>query len=156
MSTEYEIDNLDRQILELLQLDARTPFIEIARKLLVSGGTIHQRYDKLKKMGVIKGTKLIIDERKLGLDVTVLLGIHLKSAKELPRVIERLTTFPQVVETYYTTGKYALIVKIHTKNIKDFHLFLVQDLQSIEAIQSTESFISLDVPIKRDINVEFA
>ena len=60
MKENYEIDNLDRQILAQLLKDARTPFLEIARKLIVSGGTIHQRIEKLKKFIKVKlyGEKL--------------------------------------------------------------------------------------------------
>ncbi|MBG60029.1 MAG: transcriptional regulator AsnC [Halobacteriovoraceae bacterium] len=151
MKENYEIDNLDRQILAQLLKDARTPFLEIARKLIVSGGTIHQRIEKLKKMGVIEGSKFELNLQKLGYDVTVFLGIHLTNAKDLNMVIEKLKAMPEVVEAHYTTGNYALLVKLHTKSIRDFHAFLAERLQSIEAIQSTESFISLDQPIKREI-----
>ena len=151
MGEKYEIDNVDRKILSCLLEDARQPFLEIARKLVVSGGTIHQRVDKMKKMGVIEGNKVQINFEKLGYDVTVFLGIHLSSARELAKVIKQLEKMPEVVEAHYTTGNYALLVKLHTKSIRDFHSFLAERLQAIEAIQSTESFISLDQPLKRDI-----
>ena len=52
---EYQIDSLDRKILGLLRADSRLPYLEIARELGVSGGTIHQRMAKLKEHGVVKG-----------------------------------------------------------------------------------------------------
>lgn len=151
MAEKYEIDSVDRQILGFLLNDARLPFLEIARKLIVSGGTVHQRIDKMKKLGIIEGSKFTLNLQKLGYDVTVFLGIHLTNAKDLGSVIKALEKMPEVVEAHYTTGNYALLIKLHTKSIKDFHSFLAERLQSIEAIQSTESFISLDQPIKRDI-----
>jgi len=60
---------------------------------------------------------------------------------------------PEVVEAHFTTGGFALLIKVHTKSISDFHHFLSQKLQSIEAVQSTESFISLDAPIMKDISL---
>jgi Lrp/AsnC family transcriptional regulator for asnA, asnC and gidA len=153
MSEKYEIDRLDRQILSILQRDARTPFIEIARQLVVSGGTIHQRMEKLKQIGVVEGSKINLNLQKLGFDVTVFLGIHLKSTRDLNQVIDELKSLPEVVESYYTTGNYALLIKVQTASIQDFHQFLAKKLQSIEAIQSTESFISLDQPINRDIQL---
>jgi Lrp/AsnC family transcriptional regulator for asnA, asnC and gidA len=154
MQENYQIDDVDKAILTHLLNDARIPYLEIARKLIVSGGTIHQRIDKLKKLGIIEGSKVRINLQKLGYDVTVFLGIHLKSTKDLSNVIETLNTFPEVVEAYYTTGNYALLVKIHTKSIADFHNFLANKLQSMDAIQATESFISLNQPINRDISLE--
>ncbi len=154
MQENYQIDDVDKAILTHLLNDARIPYLEIARKLIVSGGTIHQRIDKLKKMGIIEGSKVRVNLKKLGFDVTVFLGIHLKSTKDLGSVIDTLQSFPEVVEAYYTTGNYALLIKIHTKSISDFHGFLANKLQSMEAIQATESFISLNQPINKDISLE--
>ena len=90
MDQNYQIDRLDRQILNILAEDARTPFIEIARQILVSGGTIHQRVDKLKKMGIITGSQFKIDFQKLGYDVTVFLSINLKSTKKSTEVVREM------------------------------------------------------------------
>lgn len=119
------------------------PFLEIARKLLVSGGTIHQRIEKLKESGVIIGSSINVNYKKLGLGVTVLLGIHLNTAKSINMVMDKLDQLSEVTEVYYTTGNYALIVKVLTKDIDHFHNFLVKKLQSIDEIRSTESFICL-------------
>ena len=119
--------------------------------MLVSGGTIHQRVDKLKQLGVITGSQFTVNYQKLGYDVTVFLSIHLKSSKDSASVIEMMKQMPQIVEVYYTTGNFAFLVKVRTKSIEDFHLFLANELQSIDSIQSTESYISLAQPINRDV-----
>jgi len=151
MEDSYEIDNLDKRILAMLQEDARTPFVEIARCLVVSGGTIHQRVDRMKKLGIIKGSKFVVDYGKLGYDVTVLLGVHLKNAKDCEVVLQNLKMFDEIVGAYYTTGNYALIIRVVTKTIRDYHSFLTNKLQAIKEIQSTESFICMDTPIDRDV-----
>ena len=111
------------KILDILQKDARTPYLEIARKLVVSGGTVHQRMDRLKSLGIVKGSKIELDYSKLGYDVTVMLGLHLKSAKELPRVIDRLKKFDEVVEP--TTQLAVLLVcKSANKNHSKVSHFL--------------------------------
>lgn len=153
MEEIYHIDNLDRKILSLLQHDGRLPYTDIAKKLTVSPGTIHQRINKMTEAGIIKGTRLILDYQRLGFDVTTLLGLYLKSAKDLNKVLDKLKSMKEVVDVYYTTGSYALIIKIHHKTIKDYHQFLVDKLQSIPEIQSTESFICLDQPIERALYV---
>lgn len=148
-----KIDKLDRDILELLQKDGRMAYTDIAKKLIVSHGTVHQRINKLTELGIIQGSKIILDYSKLGYDVTTLLGIHLKSAKDQGKVIEKLRMMKEVVDVYYTTGAYALIIKVHNKNIKDFHHFLADKLQNIAEIQSTESFICLDQPLSRHLTI---
>ncbi|EQC51567.1 Lrp/AsnC ligand binding domain-containing protein [Bacteriovorax sp. DB6_IX] len=150
---KYEIDSLDIKILNYLRKDARMPFIEMARKLFVSGGTIHQRVEKLKEAKIITGSSIQLDHKKLGFDVTVLLGVHLKNAKDVEKVINELNKLDEVVEAYYTTGSYALIVKILVNDIEHFHNFLIKKLQSIDEVQSTESFISLKQVIKKDVSL---
>lgn len=151
MGENYQIDDTDRKILAYLQQDARMPYLDIARKLIVSGGTIHQRVDKMKKMGVIKGSRIEVDYQKLGQDVTVFLGVHLTSGRDLNDTIEKLKDFREITEVYYTTGDYALLIKVCTQSIQDFHHFLVEKLQTLESIRATESFVILDTPIHRDI-----
>jgi Lrp/AsnC family transcriptional regulator for asnA, asnC and gidA len=151
MQEKYQIDSVDRQILTILMQDARTPYLEIARKLIVSGGTIHQRIEKMKEAGILEGSTLKLNLKNLGYDVTVFLGVHLNSSKNLNKVIKKLKTYPEVLEAHYTTGNYALLLKVCTKSINDFHKFLIEKLQTIEEVQSTESFISMDQPISKDI-----
>lgn len=151
MDHKYQIDSVDRQILSYLMQDARMPYLEIARKMIVSGGTIHQRVEKMRDAGIIEGSTLRLNLQNLGYDVTVFLGVHLKSTKGLQSVIKQLRGFDEVVEAHYTTGNFALLVRINTKSIRDFHHFLAHKLQSITDVQSTESFISLDQPIAKDI-----
>jgi Lrp/AsnC family transcriptional regulator for asnA, asnC and gidA len=153
MDENHQIDILDRKILDLLQLDGRMAYTEIAKKLTISHGTVHQRMARLEEIGIIKGTSIIIDYQKIGYDVTTLLGIHLKSAKDQAKVIDRLKAMKEVVEVYYTTGAFALIIKVHNRNIKDFHHFLSDKLQGIPEIQSTESFVCLDHPLSRTLKI---
>tara|TARA_Y100000768_G_C23983335_1_gene687211 strand:+ start:680 stop:1141 length:462 start_codon:yes stop_codon:yes gene_type:complete len=152
LDEKYQIDSVDRQILNFLMTDARTPYLEIARKLIVSGGTIHQRVERMKTAGIITGSSLNLSYKNLGYDVTVFLGIHLTSSKELGSVIKQLSKLPEVVEAHYTTGNYALLLKVLMRNISDFHYFLANKIQEIEAVRATESFISLDQPIQKDIS----
>ena len=147
------IDTLDRKILGLLLQDARMPYLEIARRLVVSGGTIHQRIQRMTKMGLIEGSRIVLNTRALGMDVLAIVGIHLTSAQGNRRVIQELLQFPEVIEAYYTTGNYALMVKICVPTIEKFHQFLSGKLQIIGDIQSTESFICLDRPIHREVQV---
>lgn len=151
MSEKYEFDSVDYEILSILQNDARTPYLEIARKLIVSGGTVHQRIDKMKQAGIILGSKLVLDTKKLGLDVTVFLGIHLTDSSVLDDVLEAMRKIKEITEVHYTTGSYGLLIKIQTKTIGDFHQLLINKLQQIRGIRATESFISLDNPIYREV-----
>lgn len=144
------IDDLDRAILNRLQEDSRISFQEIARELIVSGGTIHVRVNKMKEEGIIQGSKLVIDFQKLGLEVTSFVGINLASAGDYPSALKKLKKFPEITEVHYTTGNYSMFVKVVTKSTKDLHHFLTEKLQPIPEVHSTETLISLDSPVVRD------
>ena len=107
----HNIDNLDQQILRVLTKDARTPYAEMAKNFGVSPGTIHVRVEKMRQSGIIEGTKVKINERKLGYDVCGFIGIILKSAKDYDKVIKKLEAIDEVVEAYYTTGNYSILKK---------------------------------------------
>jgi Lrp/AsnC family transcriptional regulator for asnA, asnC and gidA len=147
----YQIDDVDRQIMKTLQKDARTPFLEIARDLGVSGGMIHQRVDRLKASGHIVGSKFVLDPVKLGYGVTALVGVHLTRAQDYPDLLKHLQKFPTVVEAHYTTGTYAIMIKVCAKDMQGLYDFLTNKLQRIEGVRSTETFICLSSPIERNV-----
>ena len=108
--------------------------------------------DKLiEHLGIIEGTKVRINERKLGYDVCCFIGIILKSAKDYDKVIKQLESIDEVVEAYYTTGNYSIFIKVMTHTIAELHSVLATKIQLIDEIQSTETLISMQNPILRDI-----
>lgn len=147
---DYQLDEVDREILKRLIEDSRTSFQEIARELIVSGGTVHVRVNKMREAGIITGSKMKIDFTKLGLEVSAFVGINLRSAGDYKSALDKLDVLPEIVEVHYTTGNYSMFVKVLAKNTKELHLFLIEKLQAIPEIQSTETLISLDNPISRD------
>lgn len=150
---EFKFDKVDQGILNRLLDDSRRPFQDIAREMIISGGTVHVRVNKMKEAGIIKGSKLVVDFSKLGMEVVAFVGVNLVSAKDYPVALKKLKKFPQITEVHYTTGTYSMFVKVVTKSTRDLHLFLIEKLQSISEIQSTETLISLDSPIMRDPEV---
>jgi Lrp/AsnC family transcriptional regulator for asnA, asnC and gidA len=151
MLPKYELDSLDYKILSQLQKDGRKPYLEIARELVVSGGTIHQRVQKMEEAGVLKGFSVVIDHARLGSTVTVMVGLHLKNAKDCTPVLSLMEKFPEVIEAHFTTGNYSLMIKVATATIQDYYDFLTNKLQTLKEIRATESFICLASPMVRDI-----
>lgn len=145
------LDDLDLQILDVLIKDSRTPYLEIARQCHVSGGTIHVRMKKMEEMGIIKGTKLIIDNSKLGYDVCCFIGIFLERASSFDHALTQLSNINEIVELHYTTGEYSIFIKVICKSINDLQNLLRTKIQAVDGIQRTDTFISLFQPIDRNI-----
>ncbi|MGO4999305.1 transcriptional regulator AsnC [Oceanisphaera sp. W20_SRM_FM3] len=147
----YQIDNLDKSILMALMDNARAPYAELAKRFAVSPGTIHVRVEKMKQAGIIQGTRVQVSSKKLGYDVCCFIGIILKSARDYPAALAKLEQLEEVVEAYYTTGQYNIFIKVMTHSIDELQQVLVHRLQTIDEIQSTETLISLQQPIDRDV-----
>lgn len=153
MGAKLMIDQLDNKILSALMNEAKTPYADLARQFGVSPATIHVRIEKLKSQGIIQGTHLTVDPKALGFDVVCFIGIKLNSASDYPDVLERLKRIHAVTEAYYTTGQYSILIKIMTRSIEDLQWLLIDQIQSIESIQSTETLISLQNGIQRQISL---
>ena len=152
MSENYQIDKLDKKILRALMENARIAYAELGKRFEVSPGTIHVRVEKMKQAGVIEGTRVQVNAKKLGFDVCCFVGINLKSAGDYHQVVAMLKQFDEVVEAYYTTGQYSIFVKLMTQSIEQLQWVLIDKIQAIEQVQSTETLISLQNPIDRDVN----
>ena len=147
------IDNLDKNILRTLMDNARVSYADIAKQHGVSPATIHVRVEKMRKAGIIKGAKLKVDARKLGYDVTCFIGIILKQAGDYPRTLAKLEALPEVTEAFYTTGQYSIFIKVMVRSIDDLQQLLIERIQAIDEIQSTDTLISLQNPIAREVAV---
>jgi Lrp/AsnC family transcriptional regulator, regulator for asnA, asnC and gidA len=146
-----KIDGIDKIIIKSLVNDARTPILSIAREVGVSGAAIHQRLRKLEKSNLIEGYKMVINPKALGYTTTAFVGIFLEASNLYSSAIKRLKEIPEIVESHYTTGNYAIFIKIMCKNNEDLMHLLNKDIQNIEGISRTETFISLDQQIDRQI-----
>lgn len=152
-NTHYEIDDLDKSILTELLENANMPYTEIAKKLIVSPGTIHVRMKKMEEQGVVMGATVLLDAHKLGYDLTSFLGVHLEHGSDYEEVIEELKAIPEVTEAYFTTGAYSIFIKIHCKNTQHLYDVLNHKIQSIKSVMRTETLICLTESIKRPIKL---
>jgi Lrp/AsnC family transcriptional regulator, regulator for asnA, asnC and gidA len=151
MSQNLEIDKTDLQILSLLMENASLPYTDIAKKISVSGGTIHVRMKKMEQMGIVKGSQLNIDYSKLGYDITAFIGVYLERSEFYDIAAKDFKKIPEVVNVHYTTGNYSMFVKIVCKDTLHLRQVLHDKIQKVSGIQRTETFISLEETINRNI-----
>jgi len=149
----YQLDNTDLAILNILMQDARRPFTEVAEEVFVSPGTVHVRMRKMEKLGLIKNSQLQVDLSKLGLDVTAFLGVYLQKSSLYDDVVKALKAIPEIVDCHYTTGAYSMFVKIICKDTNHLKNILHDFIQPIEGIERTETFISLEESINRQVQL---
>lgn len=143
---KYNLDEVDHQILDMLIDNARTPFTDIAKKLLVSAGTIHVRVKKMEEEGVIKGSTLTLNYEKMGYAFIAHIGIYLERTSMTKAVIEDLRSIANVTVAYVTAGKFNIFCKIRAKDTEDAKNIIFQ-IDDIEGVSRTETMISLEESI---------
>ncbi len=146
MNANYHIDDVDKQILNYLIKNTRTPFTEIAKKMNVSAGTIHVRVKKMEDAGIIKGTTLIVDYAKMGYDFIAYVGILLTKSNKTQMVLEKLNNIPEVTVASVISGKYNIFCKIRAQDTNDAKE-VIYKIDEIEDVLRTESMISLEEAI---------
>ena len=151
----HNLDSLDKKILKLIAEDARIPFLEVARSCNVSGAAIHQRIQKLNNMGVLKGSKFIIDPEKIGYETCAYMGLNLKNPEKFDAVVDELKKIPEVVECHYTTGDYDMFIKIYAVN--NHHLLnIIHDRLQPLGLSRSETIISFNSAFSRQLDCRHA
>ncbi|MDA0379690.1 MAG: winged helix-turn-helix transcriptional regulator [Bacteroidetes bacterium] len=143
---KIKLDEIDHQILDMLIDNTRIPYTDIAKKLLISAGTVHVRVKKMEDAELIQGSSLTLDYEKLGYSFIAYIGIFLEKTHQTKFVLERLEEIPFVTVAHITTGKFNIFCKIrardttHAKNI----IFKIDD---IDGVSRTETMISMEESI---------
>jgi Lrp/AsnC family transcriptional regulator for asnA, asnC and gidA len=150
-----KIDNLDKKILSILSKNARIPFKDVAAECNVSRAAIHQRVQRLIDNDVITGSGFDVNPKSLGYRTCTYVGITLERGNMYKEVVKQLEKIPEVVECHFTTGPYTMLVKLFARDNEQLMHLLNGQLQEIPGVMATETLISLEQNIKREIPVHF-
>lgn len=148
------IDNLDKKILGVLSQNARMPFKDVATECGISRAAVHQRVLHLQERGVITGSSFDINPKALGYSTCTYIGLNLERGSMYKNVVARLQAIPEIVECHFTTGSYTMLIKLYAKDNEQLMDLLNNKLQTIPGVVSTETLISLEQSIKREIWID--
>jgi Lrp/AsnC family transcriptional regulator for asnA, asnC and gidA len=143
------IDEIDLKILRILIEDAKVSYGEIGEQVFLSPGAVHTRVKKMETSGIITGSSISVDTKKLGWDIAAFLGIYLEKSEQYDEVALHLKTIPEIVSINYTTGNYSVFVKLMCRDTAHLRSVLHDKIQKIQGIQRTETFISLEESLSR-------
>ena len=147
------IDALDLKILGIISVNARIPFKDVAAVCGVSRAAIHQRVQRLIEAGVITGSGYTVCPKSIGYSTCTYVGIKLERGSMYKRVAAELDKIPEIVECHFTTGSYTMLLKLYARDNEQLMDLLNNKLQAIPGVVSTETLISLEQSIKREIPV---
>ncbi len=137
MKKEKALDEIDKNILRILQNDARTSYRKIQEELGISIGTIHNRISKLRNTGIIEGFTLRINNEKLGYKLTFLIRINC-DGKHTEEILNDIKNIPEVCSIFHTTGEQSAALICRFKESEDVHNF-IRELNKKEYITRTNS-----------------
>ncbi len=153
VNENVKLDGIDKTILNFLMKDAKKPILEIAKNIGITGAAVHQRLRKLEKSGLIEGSKMILDARLLGYKTMAFVGVYLDKAVSNPQAVKKLSEIPEVIECHYTTGNWSIFLKILCTDNEHLMQVLNKNIQAIDGVSRTETFISLNQQINRQIKI---
>jgi Lrp/AsnC family transcriptional regulator, regulator for asnA, asnC and gidA len=134
------LDDLDKNIIEILNNDGRANNKDIAAALSVSEGTIRNRINKLRETGLLTISGLIspddVDSRQL-----VFLGINVAKSKNLLKKSKQISKLENVLSVSITSGRYDMIVEVWVDVKYGLIDFLSKQLAEVTEIAATESFL---------------
>ncbi|MDR1730069.1 MAG: Lrp/AsnC ligand binding domain-containing protein [Prevotellaceae bacterium] len=150
-----KIDSLDKHILEVITQNARIPFKDVAAECEVSRAAIHQRVQRLIDMGVIIGSGYHVNPKMLGYQTCTYIGIKLEKGSMYSEVVPELQKIPEIVECHFTTGPYTMMVKLYARDNEHLMQLLNGKIQSIKGVSATETLISLEQSVKREVPITY-
>ncbi|MGQ9721469.1 MAG: Lrp/AsnC family transcriptional regulator [Candidatus Jordarchaeum sp.] len=138
-----KLDEIDFQILKILQEEGRKPVAEIARQIKLASPSVHERISKLEQEGIIKGYTAILDNKKLGKDVTAFIGIKVNHAiSNGDTVLKELGKIDEILESHTVTGDDDILLKVKTENTTTLEK-LITKIYSIKGILNTKTTVVL-------------
>ena len=148
-----KLDGIDKKILKMLMENSRRPILEIAKNIGISGAAIHQRLRKLEKQNLIIGSSIKVNTKILGYTTMAFIGIFLDRATNNKTVVNQLKEIKEILECHYTTGDWSVLAKLICKDNEDLMEILTKKIQTIKGVARTETYISLEQQINRQITL---
>ena len=147
-----KLDHVDFNILNILADNSQTSYTDVAKKLIISPGTVHMRMRKMRDIGLITGATLSLDYSKMGWNMTIFLGIFLSEISLFKKVMKKLKLIEEVVKIHHVSGKYDIFIKMHARDSYHYRQVYQDSILSISGIRGVESFISIEENLKRHIS----
>lgn len=137
------LDVIDRKILSLLQDNAKMAQAEVARKVGLTAPSVNERIRKLERAGYIRAYVAILDERKLGHDITAFVEIFVEHPKFEKAFIGAASALDEVLECHHITGEFSLLLKVRVPDMAAFRRLLIEKLNTLRGVRQTRTVMVL-------------
>jgi DNA-binding Lrp family transcriptional regulator len=141
----FPLDNIDRDLLNALQDDARLSIVELARRVDLSPSGLQKRLRKLEEQGLVHQYAAILNREQAGFDMLCFVNVTLRrhASSNVAGFRETVRAMPEVLECHHITGEYDYLLKVVVRNRKHLEMFLMQQLTPIDTIDKIRTSIVL-------------
>jgi len=143
LNISQSLDGRDRQILALVQRDAKLSQAEIAKRVGLSPAAVNERLKKLENAGVIRRYVAVVDPRTVGASVTAFVEVFIEHPRFEPAFIERMRALDEIQECHHITGEFSLLLKIRVSDMETLQQLLIHRLNALEGVRQTRTVIVL-------------
>jgi len=147
------VDKIDKIILKGLTKNARISIMQLSKLAGISGAAVHQRLKKLENSNLITGSKISLNAKLLGFKTIAFVGVFLDKAMINTEAVKKLDEIPEILECHYTTGNWSIFLKILCRDNEHLMNILNKKIQTIKGVSRTETFISLNQQIDKQISL---
>src|SRR5262245_23963876 len=137
------LDAIDRKILSLVQDNAKTSQADVAREVGLTAPSVNERIRKLERAGYIRGYEAVLDEKKLGHDITAFVEVFVEHPKFEESFIEAVSAHDEVLECHHITGEFSLLLKVRVTDMVAFRRLLIEKLNSLRGVRQTRTVMVL-------------
>jgi Lrp/AsnC family leucine-responsive transcriptional regulator len=140
------MDEKDRQILRVLQEDARTPQATIGTRVGLSAAAVNERIRRLVSRGVIKGFTVEIDDAQAGIDITAFVDVFIESPRHEAAFVALMDELPEVQECHFVTGDFTCLIKVKVTDRRALRELVLDKINELEGVRQTRTWIVLATP----------
>ena len=144
-SGSAQLDDIDRRILGILQEDASLSSAQVAEKVGLSSSPCWRRIQRLEKAGVIRKRVALLDPAALGLGIVVFASVRLTAhgRQALPEFEAAVERYPEVMECYTVSGGQDYLLRVATRDIHAYEVFLREHLLQLPSVGEVHSRIAI-------------
>lgn len=142
----YQLDKIDRNIVRLLQQDARMPHTELARKVGLSTTPCKERVRRLEREGVIQHYQAVLNPGALdrGLVVFVQISLNRTSQDIFEAFTSAAVDLPEVQECYLVSGNFDYLLKARVADMNAYRILLGETLLTLPGVLDSSSYVVME------------
>jgi Lrp/AsnC family leucine-responsive transcriptional regulator len=139
----YQLDDIDRRLLQLLQEDDRLALAELSKRVGVAASTLNDRIKRLVSQGQITGFHARLSSEALGLDLLAFMLVGWSNPKVEQQFLKKVRASPSVLECHHVTGAWNYLLKVRIKSTKNLETFLSSTIEAVPGVERTDTLIAL-------------